>query len=130
MLVYRIRIAGDWKQPYVEVREDQLIPVPPKPKAKIGAAAEKSRKGGPRSRTTAGNPATVTIEEAQARLPELIDQLLRGGPLTIICGNQPVAQLVPLPIEKPRPVAGRGRGKIVIAAEDAEHLKDFEEYMP
>jgi GNAT superfamily N-acetyltransferase len=34
------------------------------------------------------------------------------------------------PAEKPRPVPGRGRGKLVIVSDDDEHLKDFEEYMP
>ena len=73
---------------------------------------------------------TVTVEEAQARLPELIDELVRGEPLTITRGDRPVAQLVPPPAERPRPVPGRGRGKLVIVSEDDEHLKDFEDYMP
>jgi prevent-host-death family protein len=73
---------------------------------------------------------TVTIEEAQARLPALIDELAREGPLTIVHGGRPVARLVPLPAEKPQPVPGRGRGKLVIVSEDDEHLKDFEDYMP
>ena len=73
---------------------------------------------------------TVTIEEAQARLPELIDELARGEPLTITRGNRPVAQLVAPPGEKPRPILGRGHGKLVIVSEDDGHLKDFEEYMP
>jgi hypothetical protein len=41
-----------------------------------------------------------------------------------------VAQLTGLRLEQPRPVFGRGRGKLIILAEDDEHLKDFEEYMP
>jgi antitoxin (DNA-binding transcriptional repressor) of toxin-antitoxin stability system len=73
---------------------------------------------------------TVTVEEAQSRRPELIDELARGGPLTITRGDRPVAQLVPPPAEKPRPVPGRGRGKIIIVSDDDEHLKDFEECMP
>jgi antitoxin (DNA-binding transcriptional repressor) of toxin-antitoxin stability system len=73
---------------------------------------------------------TVTIEEAQARLPELIEQLTGGEPLTITRGDRPVAQLVPAAVEKPRPMFGRGRGKLVIVSEDDEHLKDFEDYMP
>ena len=41
-----------------------------------------------------------------------------------------MAQLVSPPGEKPRPIPGRGRGKLVIVSEDDEHLKDFEDYMP
>lgn len=73
---------------------------------------------------------TVTLEEAQARLPDLIDQLAAGEELVITRDNCPVAQLVGLPAEKPTPVFGRGKGKVVIVSEDEEHLKDFEEYMP
>ncbi len=73
---------------------------------------------------------TVTVEEAQARLPELIDQLAGGEPLTITRGGRPIAQLVPAPAERTRPIPGRGRGKVAIVSEDDEHLKDFEDYMP
>jgi antitoxin (DNA-binding transcriptional repressor) of toxin-antitoxin stability system len=73
---------------------------------------------------------TVTIEEAQARLPELIDRLARGEVLIITRGDSPVAQLVPPPSKKQPPTRGRGRGKLVIVSEDDEHLKDFEDYMP
>jgi antitoxin (DNA-binding transcriptional repressor) of toxin-antitoxin stability system len=73
---------------------------------------------------------TVTIEEAQAKLPQLIDELAPGEGLVIIRDARPIAQLVGLPAEKPHPVPGRGRGKFVIVSEDDEHLKDFEDYMP
>ena len=73
---------------------------------------------------------TITIEEAQAKLPQLIDQLAPGEELIIIRNERPIAQLVGLPAEKPHPVPGRGRGKLVIVSEDDDHLKDFEDYMP
>ena len=72
----------------------------------------------------------ITIEEAQAHLAEFIDKLGPGEELTIMRDARPVAQLIGLAAEKPRPVLGRGRGKLVILAEDDEHLKDFEDYMP
>ena len=72
----------------------------------------------------------VTIEEAQARLPEIIDQLAPGEEVVITRDTRPVAKLVRPPGEEPRPVFGRGRGKVIIVAEDEEHLKDFEDYMP
>jgi antitoxin (DNA-binding transcriptional repressor) of toxin-antitoxin stability system len=36
---------------------------------------------------------TVTLDDAQARLPELLDQLQPGEELTIINQTQPLAQL-------------------------------------
>jgi prevent-host-death family protein len=73
---------------------------------------------------------TITIEEAQAKLSQLIDGLASGEGIVITRNARPVAELIGLPVEKPHPVPGRGRGKLVILAEDDEHLKDFEDYMP
>ncbi len=73
---------------------------------------------------------TITIEEAQANLSKLIDGLASGEGVVITRDAVPVAQLIGLTAEKPRPVPGRGRGKLVILAEDDAHLDDFEDYMP
>lgn len=73
---------------------------------------------------------SVTLEDAQTRLPELIDSLNPGEELVITRNAQPVAKLVGQGGEKPQPVFGRGRGKVIIVAEDDEHLQDFEDYMP
>ena len=73
---------------------------------------------------------TVTLEEAQAKLPELIDKLAPGEGLLIARNNQPVAQLIGLPSETPRPVPGRCRGMLTIVADDDEHLEDWAEYLP
>jgi prevent-host-death family protein len=74
---------------------------------------------------------TVTIEEAQAKLPELVDKLAPGQELVITRNNEPVAKLVrealqPRGSRKP----GSAKGKLVILAEDEEHLEDFKEYVP
>jgi antitoxin (DNA-binding transcriptional repressor) of toxin-antitoxin stability system len=74
--------------------------------------------------------ATVTIQEAQATLPDLIHTLVMGEEVVITENNQPVAKLVASPTDKPRPVAGRCKGMLTILAEDDEHLEDFKEYMP
>ena len=77
--------------------------------------------------------ATVTIQEAQATLVDLIHQLPPGDELVITENNQPVAKLVSeLPKPKPglRPPPGLGKGCITIVSDDDEHLKDFAEYMP
>jgi prevent-host-death family protein len=73
---------------------------------------------------------TVTLEEAQANLPELIERLAAGTELVITRNANPVAKLVSAESDSPHPVFGRGRGKLVVLSEDDEHLKGFEEYMP
>ena len=73
---------------------------------------------------------TVTIEEAQAQLPELIAKLILGEEVIITCNQQPVAQLIPLSSTKPQPVFGSCKGKLTIVSEDDAHLEDFKEYMP
>jgi antitoxin (DNA-binding transcriptional repressor) of toxin-antitoxin stability system len=73
---------------------------------------------------------SVTVEDAQAHLPELIDKLQPGEAVLITRGEQPVAQLLPLPSGKPQPRFGSCKDKLTIVAEDEDHLKDFREYMP
>ena len=74
---------------------------------------------------------TVTIEEAQAKLVELIDQLAPGEEVVITRNQQPVAKLVGQPplVRKPRR-PGSAKGKLIILVEDDEHLEDFKDYMP
>jgi antitoxin (DNA-binding transcriptional repressor) of toxin-antitoxin stability system len=77
--------------------------------------------------------ATITIDEAQANLKELIHQLTPGEEVVITEGQRPVARLVsepPRPKPGLRPPPGLGKGFITVIADDEEHLKDFEEYMP
>jgi prevent-host-death family protein len=73
---------------------------------------------------------TVTLEEAQAKLPEVIDKLAPGEEVIITRNEQPVAKLVgqQRPIRKPRrPVSAKG--KLVILAEDDKHPEDFKDCM-
>jgi antitoxin (DNA-binding transcriptional repressor) of toxin-antitoxin stability system len=74
---------------------------------------------------------TVTLEEAQAKLPELIAQLAPGEEMIITRNQQPVARLVstqPAVLQPRRP--GSAQGKLVILVEDKAHLEDFTDYMP
>ena len=73
---------------------------------------------------------TMTIKEAQAKLSEVIDKLAPGEEVIITRNEQPVAKLVgqQRPIRQPRR-PGSAKGKLVILAEDDEHLKDFKDYM-
>ena len=75
-------------------------------------------------------PTTITIEEAQAKLPELIAKLAPGEDLVITQNAQPVAELHLIAKGKPRPRFGSCQGMLTIVSEDEEHLEDFKEYMP
>jgi antitoxin (DNA-binding transcriptional repressor) of toxin-antitoxin stability system len=72
---------------------------------------------------------TATMEEVQERLPELLRDLPQGEELVILDGGKPVGRLLPAATPKQVPPPGRGKGKLVIHADDDEHLKDFGEYM-
>ena len=65
----------------------------------------------------------VTLEEAQARLPELIERLAVGEELVITRNQQPIARLTAeeKPQRKPRK-AGNCKGMLTILAGDDEDL--------
>ena len=72
---------------------------------------------------------TITIEEARARLDEIIAGLAPGGEVVITRDGNPVATLT-ADLPKGVPIIGRGKGKLLEWIDDDEHLKDFAEYMP
>jgi antitoxin (DNA-binding transcriptional repressor) of toxin-antitoxin stability system len=74
---------------------------------------------------------TISVEEAQAKLKELIHELASGEKVTITEDQQPVATLVGThpPRRKPR-VPGNCKGMITLLVEDDEHLDGFAEYLP
>jgi antitoxin (DNA-binding transcriptional repressor) of toxin-antitoxin stability system len=53
-----------------------------------------------------------------------------GEEIAITELDRTVAKLVISELEAPRPIAGRGRGTLVILSEDEEHLDDFQEHLP
>jgi antitoxin (DNA-binding transcriptional repressor) of toxin-antitoxin stability system len=74
---------------------------------------------------------TITIEDAQAKLPELIGGLAKGEELVITQGQHVVARIVGErsgPRQRLEP--GFAKGMLTIVADDDDHLKDFAEYMP
>jgi antitoxin (DNA-binding transcriptional repressor) of toxin-antitoxin stability system len=76
-------------------------------------------------------PETVTLQEAQAHLPDLIAQLSPGAELVITQDDRPVAKLVGPPSVPRQPrKPGSAKGKLIIHSDDEEHLNDFREYMP
>jgi antitoxin (DNA-binding transcriptional repressor) of toxin-antitoxin stability system len=72
----------------------------------------------------------VTLEVAQAKLPELIERLQPGETMIITRDDQPVARLLTVEKSKRKPrKPGNCQGMLTIVADDDEHLKDFAEYM-
>ena len=73
--------------------------------------------------------ATISVEEAQAKLTELIDRLSLGEEIVLTQNQQPVAKLVGQRSSERKPrVPGNCKGMITLAVEDDEHLNDFEDY--
>jgi antitoxin (DNA-binding transcriptional repressor) of toxin-antitoxin stability system len=72
---------------------------------------------------------TITVEEAQRRLTEIIEKLTPGEEVVLTRDNQAVARLIGEP-KRARPRPGLGKGMLTIISDDDEHLKDFAEYMP
>jgi prevent-host-death family protein len=74
--------------------------------------------------------ATVTIQEAQARLSDLIHRLTPGDEVVITENNEPVAKLARTePKKQWQCKAGSARGKIHLAPDFDEPLEEFKEYM-
>ncbi len=76
-------------------------------------------------------PASISVEEAQAKLKKLIDELSPGEEIVITENQQPVAKLVGQRQVRPsRPAPGLGKGSILYMAPDFDApLEEFKEYM-
>jgi antitoxin (DNA-binding transcriptional repressor) of toxin-antitoxin stability system len=73
---------------------------------------------------------TVSIEEAQTRLPELLDSLLHGEDLIITEKDQPIAMLSRSPRTSWPCQPGSAKNKTHWMAEDFDvPLEDFKEYI-
>jgi len=73
----------------------------------------------------------VSLNEAQARLPELVKGLASGDEVLITDGDEPVARLVGQGRRTDRTrQPGSAKGKLRILVEDDAHLDDFKDYMP
>ena len=73
---------------------------------------------------------TVTLEEAQAKLPELLDRLAPGEELTITTDGQPVAQVKKAERTSWPCEAGTAKDRAFWMAPDFDApLDDVKEYM-
>ncbi len=73
---------------------------------------------------------TITVEEAQERLKEVIRKLTPGEEIVITDNQRPVAKLIGERSARPtRPAPGEGKGSILYMAPDFdEPMEEFEEY--
>ena len=73
---------------------------------------------------------TISVEEAQCQLKELIHKLAPGDGLIITENQLPVAKLTTFSEKPLRPrQPGKCQGMITLLIEDDEHLDGFAEYM-
>ena len=83
---------------------------------------------------------TITLQEAQTGLADLVHGLLPGQVVTITENDQPVARIIPVPaatdfVPRPRPPvtgipkAGRLKGLMVVPDDFKEPLEEMREYM-
>jgi len=83
---------------------------------------------------------TISLNEAQNTLSELIHRLAPGQVVTITENDRPVAQIVPFPAirtQQPRPrppvtgipKAGQYEGRLVVPDDFDEPLEELREYM-
>jgi antitoxin (DNA-binding transcriptional repressor) of toxin-antitoxin stability system len=71
----------------------------------------------------------ITVDEAQARLPQLLEQLQPGEEITITEHGQPLALVKKVERGSWPCQAGSARGKIRMAPDFDAPLDDFKEYM-
>jgi antitoxin (DNA-binding transcriptional repressor) of toxin-antitoxin stability system len=71
---------------------------------------------------------SITLEEAQARLPQLLEQLQPGEEITITEHGRPLAQMKKIERGAWPCKAGSARGRIHLAPDFDAPLDDFKEY--
>jgi antitoxin (DNA-binding transcriptional repressor) of toxin-antitoxin stability system len=70
----------------------------------------------------------VTLNEAQSRLPNLVDEAVGGETVYIVGNGQRIVQLVPV-VGTGRPRFGSAAGMVSMAEDFDAPLEDFREYM-
>ncbi|MGI8544150.1 MAG: type II toxin-antitoxin system Phd/YefM family antitoxin [Aridibacter sp.] len=71
----------------------------------------------------------VTVEKTKTlRLPDLIESVIKGEEIIFTQNDLPVAKLVAISGEKPRPQFGSAKGMFTLAEDFNAPLEDFDEY--
>ena len=70
-------------------------------------------------------PIQISLDEVQAKLPEIVHGLGEGDEVVIMEGRRTVARLLGPSMAKRRPrKPGSARGKLTVVSEDDEHLSE------
>ncbi|HXE55805.1 MAG TPA: hypothetical protein VN541_22465 [Tepidisphaeraceae bacterium] len=72
----------------------------------------------------------VSIEQAAARLEELVGSLGPDDEIVLTRDSRPVAKIIPSRAGPRQRRPGSCKGMLVIREDDDEHLNDFKDYMP
>lgn len=71
----------------------------------------------------------VTVEKTKTmQLPELIESVMKGEEIVFTQNDLPVAKLVAVRQEKPRPQFGSAKGLFTMTEDFEQPLEDFDEY--
>jgi antitoxin (DNA-binding transcriptional repressor) of toxin-antitoxin stability system len=71
----------------------------------------------------------VSVEKTPTvQLPDLIDSVVNGEEVVFTQNNLPIAKLVAVRQEKPRPQFGSAKGLFTMAEDFNEPLEDFDKY--
>ena len=71
----------------------------------------------------------VKLDDAKARLPDLVSAAANGETVYIVSGDQQVVQLVPVKPETPQPRFGSAAGMFTVRDDFDAPLSDFDEYL-
>ena len=72
----------------------------------------------------------VSLTEAAAKLPDLVDAALRGEEVVIVRGDRSEVKLTPNnPVKRYPAKAGSAKGQIWMSEDFDEPLEEFKEYM-
>ncbi|PAX60315.1 type II toxin-antitoxin system Phd/YefM family antitoxin [Brunnivagina elsteri] len=71
----------------------------------------------------------VDINEAQAKISQILQSALEGEEIIITRNNQPILKLIQFSPNRKRRQKGSAKGQIWMAPDFDEPLEDFKEYM-
>jgi prevent-host-death family protein len=71
---------------------------------------------------------TVAIEQAQRELARLVDDVALGERVVITRNQVPVAELVPVSRNPPKPIFGSAKGMVTMSQDFDAPLDDFRDY--